>query len=224
MGNDAVQGPKVAVLAKELDAKRVYVVGDDSAYGVGLAKTSTQALGSLLAGTDKVAQKQKDFSATVSKILNAKADAVFYSGYYAEAAALSQQLVAKGFKGAFIGPDGVKDPEFVKQAGSASANAYFTCPCLPGELIPEFADAYKKEFKTAPGTYSIEGYDSVTVLLQGIDKGNTTRAKLLDFVETYNGQGFSKALKWTDEGELSETPVYGYKVDEGEIVSVGLLD
>jgi len=224
MGNDAVQGPQVAVLAKKLDAKKVYVVGDDSDYGIGLFKTSTEALGSLLAGTDKVTTGQKDFSATISKILKSKADAVFYSGYYAEGAPFDQQLVAKGFKGAFIGPDGVKDDQFVKQAGSASANAYFTCPCIPGELIPDFADAYKKAFKAEPGTYSIEGYDTTIVLLQGIDKGNTTRAKLLDFVDTYSGQGYAKAYKWTDEGELSETPVYGYKVDNGKIVSVGSLD
>jgi branched-chain amino acid transport system substrate-binding protein len=224
MGNDNVQGPAVAVMAKKLDAKKVYVVGDDSDYGIGLFKTSTEALGSLLAGTDKITTGQKDFSAVISKILNSKADAVFLSGYYAEGAPFDQQLVAKGFKGAFIGPDGIKDDQFVKQAGSASANAYFTCPCIPGELIPDFADAYKKAFKAEPGTYSIEGYDTAIVLLQGIDKGNTTRQKLLDFVETYSGQGYAKSYKWADDGELSETPVYGYKVDNGKIVSVGSLD
>ncbi len=164
MGNDNVQGPAVAVMAKKLDAKKVYVVGDDSDYGIGLFKTSTEALGSLLAGTDKITTGQKDFSAAISKILNSKADAVFLSGYYAEGAPFDQQLVAKGFKGAFIGPDGIKDDQFVKQAGSASANAYFTCPCIPGELIPDFADAYKKAFKAEPGTYSIEGYDTAIVL------------------------------------------------------------
>jgi branched-chain amino acid transport system substrate-binding protein len=224
MGNDNVQGPTVAVLAKKLDAKKVYVVGDDSDYGIGLFKTSTEGLGSMLAGTDKVTTGQKDFSATISKILNAKPDAVFYSGYYAEGAPFDQQLVAKGFKGAFIGPDGVKDDQFVKQAGSASANAYFTCPCLPGELIPDFADAYKKAFKAAPGTYSIEGYDTAIVLLQGIDKGNATREKLHKFVAAYNGQGYAKSYKWGDDGELTETPVFGYKVDNGKIVSVGSLD
>lgn len=225
MGNDAVQGPKVAVIAKKLGAERVYVVGDDSDYGIGLFKTSTEGLGSMLVGTDKVTTGQKDFSAVISKILHAKADAVFYSGYYAEGAPFDQQLVAKGFKGAFIGPDGVKDDEFVKQAGSASSNAYFTCPCIPGELIPDFADSYKKSFKNkAPGTYSIEGYDTAIVLLQGIDKGNTTRPKLLQFVTGYSGQGFAKSYKWADTGELSDTPVFGYKVDKGKIASVGSLD
>lgn len=223
LGNDNVQGPAVAQLADKLGAKKVYVIQDDSDYGIGLSQTAQQALGSKVAGTDKVTTGQKDFSAVVSKVMNAKPDAVFYSGYYAEAAPLDQQLVSKGYKGAFIGPDGVKDDQFIKLAGSASSNAYFTCPCLPGDLIPDFEKTYKADFKIEPGTYSVEAYDAATVLLSGIDKGNTTRPKLLSYVTSYDGQGLSKKLKWDATGELAETPVFGYKVDNGKIVSVGSI-
>lgn len=223
LGNDNVQGPAVASLADKLGAKKVYVIQDDSDYGIGLSATAQKALGSKVAGTDKVTTGQKDFSAVVSKVMNAKPDAVFYSGYYAEGAPLDQQLVAKGYQGTFIGPDGVKDDQFVKLAGSASSNAYFTCPCLPGDLIPTFEKAYKSAFKIEPGTYSVEAYDAATVLLSGIDKGNATRDKLKNYVKTYDGQGLSKKLKWDSTGELAETPVFGYKVDNGKIVSVGSI-
>jgi branched-chain amino acid transport system substrate-binding protein len=224
LGNDNVQGPAVAALAKKLGAKKVYVVQDDSEYGVGLGATTKKALGGSLAGQDKVTTGQKDFGSTISKITASKADAVFYSGYYAEGAPLDSQLAAAGFKGVFIGPDGVKDDQFIKQAGSASSNAYFTCPCIPGELVPDFATAYKGVAKgAAPGTYSLEAYDATTILLAGIDAGNTTRAKLLDFVTNYDGQGFSKNFKWDSTGELSDLTVYGYKVQDGKIVSVGKI-
>jgi len=223
LGNDNVQGPAVKALADKLGAKSVYVVQDDSDYGIGLSETAQKALGDEVAGTDKVTTGQKDFSAVVSKIMNAKPDAVFYSGYYAEGAPLDQQLVSKGYQGTFIGPDGVKDDQFIKLAGSASSNAYFTCPCLPGDLIPDFAKTYQSSFHAEPGTYSVEAYDAATVLLAGIDAGNTTRAKLKDFVKNYDGQGLSKKLKWDSTGELAETPVFGYKVDNGKIVSVGSI-
>lgn len=224
LGNDNVQGPGAASLAKKLGAKKVFVVQDDSDYGIGLAATATKALGDMVAGTDKVTTGQKDFSSTVQKVINSKADAVFYSGYYAEGAPFDNQLVGKGFKGAFIGPDGVKDDQFIKLAGSASSNAYFTCPCIPGELIPDFASAYKTVSNgQAPGTYSVEAYDATTIFLAGIDKGNTTRAKMLDWVKNYDGQGLSKKYKWDDKGELSDLGVYGFKVDNGKIVSVGTL-
>lgn len=224
MGNDNVQGPAAAQLATKIGAKTVYVVRDDSDYGIGLANATEKAFGDRVVGTDKVTTGQKDFSATISKIINAKPDSVFYAGYYAEGSPLDQQLAGKGYKGPFMGPDGVKDDQFIKLAGDASANAYFTCPCLPGELIPEFAKSYKKESKgVAPGTYSIEGYDATAIMLKGLDTGNDTRSKLFDFVKTYSGQGFSKVFEWDKTGELSETPVFGYKVQAGKIVSVGKI-
>ena len=223
LGNDAVQGPAAAkFLTGKLGAKKVYLVQDDSDYGIGLGTSTTAGLGSALAGSDKVTTGQKDFSAVISKIMNSKADAVFYSGYYAEAAPFDQQLSGKGFTGTFVAPDGVKDDQFIKQAGDASSNAYFTCPCIPGELIPDFASAYKEVSKGAePGTYSIEGYDAATVLLAGIDAGKQSRPDLLSWVKTYDKDGLSKHYKWDAKGELPAPTVYGYKVENAKIVPIG---
>ncbi|WP_284974363.1 MULTISPECIES: branched-chain amino acid ABC transporter substrate-binding protein [unclassified Arthrobacter] len=224
LGNDAVQGPAAAkFLTDKLQAKKVYLVQDDSDYGIGLGTQTSQALGGALAGSDKVITGQKDFSAVISKIMNTKADTVYYAGYYAEGAPFDQQLVAKGFTGSFVGPDGVKDDQFIKQAGDASSNAYFTCPCIPGELIPDFASAYKAIANADPGTYSIEGYDAATVLLSGIDKGKQTRADLLSWVKSYDADGLSKHYKWDSTGELATPDVYGYKVENGKIVPIGVI-
>jgi len=224
LGNDAVQGPAAAsFMTGPLKAKTVYLVQDDSDYGIGLGTTTTAALGSALVGSDKVITGQKDFSATISKIMNAKPDAVYYSGYYAEGAPFDQQLVAKGFTGTFVAPDGVKDDQFIKLAGDASANAYFTCPCTPGELIPDFAKAYNAAFSAQPGTYSIEGYDAATVMLSGIGKGNITRPDLLKWVAGYDADGLSKHYKWDATGELATPAVYGYRVLDGKIVLTGVI-
>lgn len=226
LGNDAVQGPAAAkFLTGKLQAKKVCVIQDDSDYGIGLATQANQALGSVSADCqDKVTTGQKDFSATVSKVMSAKPDAVFYAGYYAEAAPLDQQLVNKGYTGKFVGPDGVKDDKFIQLAGDASNGAFFTCPCVPGELIPSFADAYKGvSGGQAPGTYSLEGYDATTILLKGIDSGIKDRPSLVNYVKNYNGDGLSKHFQWDSTGELSTTTVYGYKVQNGKIVYVGTI-
>ncbi|HEX4442421.1 MAG TPA: branched-chain amino acid ABC transporter substrate-binding protein [Galbitalea sp.] len=224
LGNDNQQGPAAAQFVTDtLKLKKVFLVQDDSDYGIGLATAVGKALGKDEVGSDKVITGQKDFSSTVEKVISSKANAVYYSGYYAEGAPFDQQLVAKGFKGVFIGPDGVKDPQFIKEAGSASSNAYFTCPCIPGELIPSFESAYKSTFGADPGTYSIEGYDSATVLLAGIDKGNATRPTLLNWVKNYNADGLSKHYQWTSTGELTKATVYGYEVKAGQIVPIGVI-
>lgn len=227
LANDGVQGQAVGTfLTKQLQASKVCVIQDDSDYGTGLATVVKSALGSAddTACDDKVTTGQRDFSATVNKVMAAGADAVFYSGYYQEAAPLDQQLVNKGFTGKFVGPDGSKDEQFIKLAGAAASNAYFTCPCVPGDLVPNFASAYQKvSGGSAPSTYSLEGYDATTILLRGIDAGNGTRASLLNYVKNYNADGLSKHFQWDSTGELTTKTVYGYKVDNGSIAYVGTI-
>ena len=221
LANDNLQGPAAAGLAEKLGAESVYLVQDDSAYGVGLGEATASALGDRLAGTDRVTTGQKDFSATVSKILNERPDVVFFAGYYAEGAPLAQQLKGKGFDGVFIGSDATKDMKFVELAGDAAEGAYFTCACTPVELYTEFSATYEDVHGDPPGTYSLEGYDATVVLLAGIDAGATTRADLREFVQNYEGQGLAKFLSWDETGELSELSVFGYKVEDGQIVPVG---
>jgi branched-chain amino acid transport system substrate-binding protein len=224
---DSVQGQAAAkFLTGPLKAAKVCVVQDDSDYGIGLANVVKQALGSASDATcnDKISAGNKDLSSTVTKVIAAKPDAVFYSGYYSDAATLNMQLVNKGYNNPFVGPDGVKDPKFLELAGSASSNAYFTCPCVPGELVSSFATAYEKvSGGTAPGTYSLEAYDAATILLKGIDAGNTTRSALLAYVKNYNANGLSKHFQWDSTGELTTKTVYGYKASNGKIVYVGTI-
>jgi branched-chain amino acid transport system substrate-binding protein len=219
LGNDAVQGPAAAkFMTDNLKAKKVCVVQDDSDYGIGLGTQVSKSLGAKATCQDKVKTKQTDFAAVVGKIAAEKPDAVYYAGYYQEAAPFAQQLKDKGFTGKLVAPDGVKDAEYVKGAGDAGAQTIFTCPCVPAENFTSFNAAYKKEFKTDPGTYSVEGYDAAQVLLKGIDAGNKDRAKLLKFVKDYDGKGLSRSFKWDDKGELTDTPVWTYKVVNGKIV------
>jgi branched-chain amino acid transport system substrate-binding protein len=221
VGNDASQGPAAAkFLTDDLGAKKVCVVADDSAYGKGLAATVKSALGGDVACTDDVKTNQKDFSATVNKVTAAQPDAVYYAGYYPEAGPFDQQLKQAGFNGKFVGPDGVRDPEFIKLAGqSAAEGVYFTCPCVPAEAAATFKAEYHTAYGSDPQTYAAESYDAATVLLAGIDKGNATRADLLNWVKNYDADGISKHLKWNSTGELDGTvAVWSYVVKGGVIV------
>lgn len=219
MGNDALQGPAAAkFIVEKLQAKKVCVVEDDSEAGIGQAAQVKQTLGDKATCTEKVKTGQTDFSAVANKIASEKPDVVFYGGYYAEAAPLARQLDDKGVAAKFVAADGSMDAEFVKNAGNAASKTYFTCPCVPQDNFKDFAAAYKQAVGSDPGTYSPEGYDAATILLKGIDKGIKDRAGLLDFVKNYDGQGLTKKFKWDSKGELSDAPVWSYKVENGKIV------
>jgi branched-chain amino acid transport system substrate-binding protein len=213
LGNDGVQGPAVANYMKNtLGYDKVCVVDDSTDYGLGLAQAIRQTLGPVAdsACTISVKKGDKEFSAAVTQINGASPDAVFFAGYYAEAAPLTQQLRDGGFAGTFVTGDGVKDPEYVKQAGESSKDAVVSCPC--GPATGEFADEYSQKFNQEPGTYSTEGYDLGTILAKGIDSGAITRPALLEYVRNYNGPGVGRNYQWTPTGELTTTLIWIYKV------------
>jgi len=213
LANDGVQGPSVAnYLKNTLGHKKVCVVDDSTDYGLGLAQAVRQTLGPVADSACNISVKKgdKDFSAAVTQVKGQSPDSVFYSGYYSEAAPFVQQLRDGGVTAAFVSADGTKDPQFVRQAGGSSKDAILSCPC--GPATGPFVDEYTKKFGQEPGTYSTEGYDLGTILLQGIDSGAITRPALLDYVKNYNGQGVARKYQWTDKGELTTTLIWIYKV------------
>lgn len=224
LGNDATQGPAAAAYIKDtLQAKSTYVIDDASEYGAGLAGIVEEDLGGdAVAGSDTIQVGDTDFAATVSKVVDSEADAVFFGGYYAEATILIGQLRQGGFEGTFVVADGVKDPAFL-DAGDAAEGTIITCPCIPDTdpAVADFASAYEEEFGEAPGTYAAEAYDAATIFLDGIGEGIGDREAMLEFVNGYDEAGITKQLSFDETGEPADVKVYAYKVEGGEIVPEG---
>jgi len=215
LANDAVQGPAVAAyLTGTAGFENVCVITDNSDYGIGLAEQITTGLGDA-ANPDcasEVKAGDKDFSATVQIVSGADdADAIFYAGYYAEAAPLVQQLRDGGVEIPFVSADGTNDPQFVSQAGAASEGAILSCPCGPAP--DEFAAEYEEVNGQAPGVYSVEGYDLTTIMLSGIASGVTDRAGLIEYVKNYSGDGLARTYEWDDTGELASSLIWIYTVE-----------
>ena len=77
-----------ATWSNTLGFKKVCVIDDSSSYGAGLADAVKPVLGDAAdtSCSGQVKAGDKDFSATVQLVNGAAPDAVFYAGYYAEAA------------------------------------------------------------------------------------------------------------------------------------------
>lgn len=213
LGNDASQGGAGAnYLTGSAGATSVCVVSDNTAYGLGLAEVVVETLGDAAndACAAEVKEGDRDFSATISLITGSGADAVYYAGYYAEAAPFITQLRDGGFEGTFMSGDGVNDAQFVEQAGSAAEGALLTCPCGPAP--EEFGATYEAAFGQPAGVYSTEGYDLATILMSGIDSGVADRAGLVEYVRGYDGTGLAKLYQWNEVGELAVTNPWVFTV------------
>ena len=233
--DDDVQGKGLAdYITKKLPAHSAFYIDDNSEYGKGLAEGTQKLLEQAGVATkgspDHLDPKAQDFSATVNKAKAAAADMIFYGGYYAEAGRLKKQLTDAGVRSTFLSGDGSLDPGFIAASGAAGGEgAQITCPCnlatadAAGKL-GDFYRAYKTFNGKDPGTYSTEGFDSANILINGIKAGNTTRAKLLNYVNTFRTQtydGVSKKIQFEDTGNVKATGVYVFQVKSGKIALLG---
>ncbi len=216
LGNDASQGPAAANFMTERP-RRQQGLRDRGRLGLRQGpgrrgRADARQQGRPAPTTSRPARRTSRRRSTRSS--QASPDAVFYSGYYAEGGPFAQQLRNAGYTGKFVAPDGVKDPQFIKLAGqSAAQGAYFTCPCVPADASATFAQQYQAAFGAPPQTYSAESYDAATILLSGIDNGNTTRAKELNWVDNYNADGITKHIQFSSTGELAGQPaIWAYVV------------
>ena len=148
IGYDDVQGAAIARYLRDVaKAKKVFVVDDSTTYGGPLADKVKSELGNLVIDSDKVQEKQTEFSATVSKVKAASPDAVFYAGYAAEAGPFLKQLRSAGVTDPFVGGDGLYGADFPKAAGEQSEGAIVTCPCIPADQAEgTFAADFEAEY------------------------------------------------------------------------------
>jgi branched-chain amino acid transport system substrate-binding protein len=230
--DDGVQAAGVSdYFEKSVKPKAVALIHDNTEYGKGLFEGVLKLLdekGIKTAVSDAVQPGGTDYSAAVNKVKAAGVDVVFYGGYYSDAVRLKKQLADAGVDAKFVSGDGSLDPGFITASGAPGGEgALLTCPCkwatesAPGKL-GEFAKAYKAEIKKDPGTYSTEGYDAVKLLVAAVEEGKTTRAQLLEHVESLDSyEGIGKTIKFEENGNVVGGDVFVYEVKAGKITELG---
>ena len=231
IADDTFQGKGIGeYIVDSLKAKALVVIDDNTEYGKGLADDTVKAVeakGGKATKRVTLDPKATDFSAAVNDAKSANPDVIFYSGYYAEAGRLKKQLTDAGVKATFISGDGSLDPAFITAAGAAAAEgALLSCPCnlatdaSTGKL-GDFFKSYKAVNGRDPGTYSPEAYDVANVFIKGFEAGNTTRAKMLNYVENdfTSHEGISKTIEFEENGNIKEPSLYVFEVKGGKITS-----
>jgi branched-chain amino acid transport system substrate-binding protein len=129
-GRDDQQGGLAgAIIAERFKGKRVAIVHDKTTYGQGLADETRAAMAKrglksvLYEGVNK---DDKDFTALISKIRQARADLVFWGGLHDTGGLLVRQMRAQGVKAPLMGGDGITDDEFAAIAGPGAEGTLMT--------------------------------------------------------------------------------------------------
>ena len=221
---DDYQGPAAArLITSKVKNAAVFLVNDASDYAVGLQKTVDITLAGRVVGKDVTPTGTTDFSATIAKIKKSKANAVFYSGYFSQAAVFVKQLRDSGSKIVFASGDGTLDNQFIKLARKAAEGALLTAPAIPFETASPKLAAEMVKAGWTPGVYTTESFDAANFFLEAIKAGNTDRASINKYVSTKSSKGLSKTLKFDADGEVSGADVNGFIVKNGKLVLLGAI-
>ncbi|WP_167569114.1 branched-chain amino acid ABC transporter substrate-binding protein [Brevibacillus migulae] len=233
---DDQQGSKAAIFAKnQLGVKTAYVLHDKQAYGQGLAdevKKQFEADGVQVVGFEGVTAGEKDYSAVVNQIVAANPDMIYFGGYYAEAGIIVKQAREKGFKGTFMGGDGLDSADMLKIAGDAANNVVFTSTV--GDIgATEEGKKWITDYEAATGKkvgiFTSFGYDAANVTLNGIleaIKANggkkPSREQVLEAIhKTKDFQGQFVKVSFNDKGDNEFAQVFAYKYENGQKVFIG---
>jgi branched-chain amino acid transport system substrate-binding protein len=220
-GRDDAQGAFAGkYLADHYKGKRVAIVHDETVYGKGIADETMKAMNAAgLKQTmyEAVAQGDRDFSALISKMKEAKIDVIYYGGYATEAGLIVRQARDQGLKAPFIATGALVGEEYWKITG----------PAGDGTLMTSHPD-----FRSAPDAWAVvdkfkaEGYDpegrtlytyaAIQAFAQAAEKAKSVNvddlSKALHSMTAHTVLG---PLTWDKKGDVTDSKYVFYVWENG---------
>jgi branched-chain amino acid transport system substrate-binding protein len=194
---DAQQGAAMVSFAvKELGLKKIAMIYSNDDYGMGLAESAKgeiARMGAVLVAEETfITGQDKDFSAQLTKIAQAKPDVLFDMGQYAEAGMIAKQRVAAGLGNiALIVPAAAQHQEFIDLGGEGAEGAYIAVFYNLTKDSPQNNELVNKvvaKYGSKPGEQVPWGYDGVYIFAQAIQAG-ATKQTMPQFLSKVDYQG-----------------------------------
>jgi branched-chain amino acid transport system substrate-binding protein len=219
--SDPNQGAVQAQLMQEMGVKRLYILNDKEAYGLGVAKNvqgAAKAAGIDVVGFAAYDPKAANFEALFTKIKGTNPDAVFIGGLVDEN---SGQLIND--KVAVLGPNNGSVKLFLpdgfatdavfqpKEGGTPKAkDAIFTVAGAPVDQFKgkggQFAQKFQQEvLKGKPvDPYAILAVQAADVVLGAIAKSDGSRSSVIDQAfKTKVSNGYIGGFEFNENGDVT---------------------
>lgn len=196
---DPFQGGVLAKFALEsLKAKKAAVLYDvASDYNKGIAevfKQNYEKMGGKVVAFETYTTNDKDFSAQLTKIKDAKPDVIFLPNYYSEVPLQVQQAKRLGITVPFIGSDSWGSNELLTLGGADLNGYYFSTHYAADNAAPvakKFITDYEKAYGAKPDDVAALTYDAFGLLFNSIkNAGKADRESIraaLSTLPSYKG-------------------------------------
>ena len=216
-GRDDVQGGTAGkYLADHYKGKNVAIVHDKTAYGKGIADETMKAMNKAgLKETmyEAITQGDKDFTALISKMKQAKIDVIYFGGYQTEGGLIVRQARDQALKAQFIGADALVTEEFWKITGPAGEGTLMTFPPDPRN-VPA-AKAVVDKFKAQgydPEGYTLYTYAAIQAFAAAADKAKSLKVDdLSKALKSMTVDTVIGPLSWDKKGDVTD-PKYVFYI------------
>lgn len=221
VGRDDQQGTIAAArLAGEWKGARIVILGDDTAYGGGLAAETRRELNRL--GVTEVlfetyAAGRSDYSQVIDRLAQADAEIVYVGGNYPELALIVRQARARGLDAQFVAGDGIATEVFWEIAGAAGEGTRFTF--FPDPRLDAANAETAERFRDAgfePEGYTFFGYAAVQAWAQAVARtGSTDASKVGDALRAGEFNTALGEIRFDEKGDLRDNAFVWYVWQDG---------
>ena len=234
---DDFQGAADATLAQQMGIKKLFILNDKEAYGLGVATNTKNAalkLGIKIVGFTAWDGKASSYQATAAKIKASGAQGVFLGGLICEnGGKLIKDLVAGAPGVKILAPDGFTPISAdVQQSGGKAEGMTVSVAGLPVTQLPAAGKAFGVAFcKSAgagctggqPDPYGVYAAAAAQVFLAAIAASDGTRADVTKQVFTVTANTVLGAIKFNKNGDVTANPVTIYKIKGGKSTTLKVI-
>jgi len=231
---DDYQGAADALLAQRQGVKKVFILNDKEAYGLGVAtnfKNAAQKLGIKVVGFTAWDGKASSYEALAVKINSSGAQGVFLGGLICENGGKLIKDIRAGVASSvkIMMPDGFTPVSAtVQQAGSAANGAFVSVAGLPNSSLKgagkAFVAAFTKADHQAPDPYSVYAAQAAEVVIAAIAQSDGTRADIAkQLFKVHLTNTILGTVSFNSNGDVTANPVTIYKVVGGKSTTYGVI-
>jgi branched-chain amino acid transport system substrate-binding protein len=230
---DDYQGAADALYAKSIGVKKVFILNDKEAYGLGVAtnfKNAAKKLGITIAGFTAWDGKASSYEALAVKVKSSGAQGVFLGGLVCEnGGKLIKDLSAGAPAAKIMAPDGFTPVSAVVQgAGTASEGMSISVAGLPNTALKGAGATFVKNFtkadKRSPDPYSVYAAQAAEAMVAAITASNGSRSDVTkQLFKIHLNNSILGNVSFNANGDVTSNPVTIYKVKGGKSTTLKVI-
>ncbi|HJU99013.1 MAG TPA: branched-chain amino acid ABC transporter substrate-binding protein [Burkholderiaceae bacterium] len=217
VANDNKLGGTLGAYAvQKLNAKKIAIIDDRTAYGQGVAEEFVKGAKKALPGVQIVGKEftnanATDFNAILTSIKAKNPDLVFFGGMDSVGGPMLRQMKALGIKAKFMAGDGVCTEALPRLAGDGIGEGQVTCAEAGGVTadqqkgMDDFRARYKQKFNMDVQLYAPYVYDAVMTMATAMqDAKSAEPAKYLPYLAKVKYQGVTGLITFDPKGDIKD--------------------